>query len=465
MRATSLAVGILLVAALGACGGGSTSSSHGGTSGGGGAMGGRGGSGGAGGSAGGGGTTPGGRGGAGGDAGSGGTAQGGSGGTGGSAGGAAGTGGTAPAITVAGTVLMNMEPLAGVPVTVAGRTLITDAVGRFTAANVTAPYDLTLVLAAQMQIRHYVGVTRADPVISIFRSGGNRTVTFKGALSGGAGFPNPAQHESVLAVITDTWSRGQTLAPTTASYEAIIPLIGPATANATLIVLQYRRDPSGLVVDYTGHAKRTLAIAEGGTFTADFNLADVAERTVSGTISAPAGSSLSMMLRVETQLPIAGAAVAGPSYAVVIPRGMTFTPELTINADIGDGSGVGQTKLISDQITSESFALPPPPMLTAPPNAANPVTRDTEFTWTPSVVDGVSLCAFTIGGWDLRIFTQAARAKLPADVPLPPSSDGQWLVYNQDGTVDELLALPPIAPVRTSARGGSSVTRTLRTGP
>jgi len=469
MRAGSLGVVLLFVVIVGACGGGSSPpGSNGGSSGGsgtGGAQSGRGGSGGAAsGGAGSGGTAEGGRGGSGGDAGStagsGGTAQGGRGGS----GGAAGSGGTAPAIAVTGTVLLNLEPLAGVPVTVAGHTLITDAAGRFTAADVTAPYDLTLVLAAQKQVRSYIGVTRADPVLNIFQSGNNRTVTFRGALSGGAGFPAPAQHQSALALVTDRWTRTQNLDPTGATYEAIFNFVGPATANATLIVLQYRRDTSGLVVDYTGHARRTLAIADTGTFTADLNLAAVTERTVSGTISAPAQSSLSMSLRVETLLPIAGASVAGPSYAVVVPQGLTFTPQLEIAAAASDGSAVGQTKQILDQVTSENFALPQGTTLGAPANAATGVDRDTEFSWTPGF-DGGHVVAFSIGGWDIRVATQGTRARLPADVPVPAGADGQWVVYSQDISVDELVAIPPITPVRSSARGASSVTRTFRTAP
>jgi hypothetical protein len=406
----------------------------------------------------------GGRGGAGGDAGSaagsGGTAQGGRGGSGGSG----GSGGTAPTITVNGTVLMNLDPLAGVPVTVAGRIVITDAAGRFTVADVTAPYDLTLVLAAQMQVRHYVGVTRTDPVLSIFRSGDSRNVTFRGALSGGAGFPNPADHQSTLALVTDRWARSWPFDPTTASYEATFTFIGPATANATLILLQYRRDTSGLVVDYTGYAKRTLAIADTGTFTADLTLAAVTERTVSGTISAPAQSSLLMSLRVETVLPIAGAAVAGPGYAVVVPQGLTFTPQLEISATASDGSFVGQTKQIPDQVTSENFSLPQGTTLVAPANASSNVDRSTEFIWTPGF-DGVHLVAYSIGGWDIRVATQTARARLPPDVPIPPSANGTWVVYSQEGSVDELVAIPPITPVRSSQRGAVSAMRTLRTGP
>jgi hypothetical protein len=74
---------------------------------------------------------------------------------------------------------------------------LTDENGRFVVKAVRPPYWTVLLIGATGSADVWVGLTRADPQFTIeaFDPGSLSQTSFSGTLSGGAGFPLPANQE------------------------------------------------------------------------------------------------------------------------------------------------------------------------------------------------------------------------------------------------------------------------------
>jgi hypothetical protein len=328
---------------------------------------------------------------------------------------------------------------------------------------VTPPYDMTAVVASHKRASSFIGVTRSDVLVVFLTPEGDNTVTFQGAVSGGAGFPNPPDYSAQLSLVTDHVTRRKPFDPQGPSYDVSFSYPGPSASDATLSLLQWKRDASGLPAEYAGHVQKSLTIAGSGTFAVALPLASVTARSVTGSITAPAGfDQLSSSLLVGGFVPFSGAALASTSYGFVIPQGLTPLPVLAVSAAAPDGSAVGLSQQLADTTLQQDYDLPDGATLETPADAATGITDSTPFTFTPGFA-GVYLFAFQVGDWDIRVHSEQPSATLPPGVPLPADADGTWQVLGESGSMDALVSPIPVLPAQT--RDFSSVLRTFHTAP
>jgi len=198
----------------------------------------------------------------------------------------------AATITVSGRVLqLNGSDVAFVSVAIPGQgAALTDAVGNFTIPNVTTPYDIVVALhqSDKTSAIVYRGLTRPDPRLIGFPASGF-TAELSGTVSGGAGFPLPADQETRLGIFTDLTDFGSapTVDPTTGAYSQTVGWGYRPTTSAHFIAFQFRLNGSGQVTSFTGAAKGAFTLTDGGAVVLPITLSPVTTTTISGTYSLP----------------------------------------------------------------------------------------------------------------------------------------------------------------------------------
>lgn len=205
-------------------------------------------------------------------------------------------------ITVSGTLIHQhswsrlTEPAVGWTVVIEGHDeVVTDGVGRFVVAGVQRPYTAIVLDPVEPDVRVTVGLTRADPVLEAGRApaGVQHETDLMGTVTGGAGFPMPAYHMTVVALghaergeLGSLWPSGATGAfgPSTHHWTDVDPL--PITATA----IQWEMDGDLIPIAYPGFGTLTGQLAEGFvTNFASLPMAAVSHLPVSGTIDASPG--------------------------------------------------------------------------------------------------------------------------------------------------------------------------------
>lgn len=203
-------------------------------------------------------------------------------------------------ITVSGTVIgVNLQPVASAPVVItSGSTnfsTTTNASGVFSASGITPPYDATVVTGNQSLI--YKGLTRTDPTLVFlgFSPGVSRSASLSGTVSGGAGFPEPANHVTRTAFGSPEALDNATANTTTAAYNmGTVSWFGPTTTTGNIRALKWLFDGTNLPTDYKGYGEKLgVALSDGGAFTSqNVTMSGVSEATISGSVTLPAGYTL-----------------------------------------------------------------------------------------------------------------------------------------------------------------------------
>lgn len=141
----------------------------------------------------------------------------------------------------------NEYPLAGVAIEVQGQNVQTAADGTFE-VDATTPYDL--VIRGSDGSEAYLGLTRANP--KLYATGqAVRGTTLSGVLSGGVGFPVPANHQAQITArggIVSTFLK-QLNAGSAGAWTSDFPVswIGPTTMNTTVLALQVNQTTNTIV--------------------------------------------------------------------------------------------------------------------------------------------------------------------------------------------------------------------------
>jgi len=198
----------------------------------------------------------------------------------------------AATITVTGRVLqLNGSDVAFLPVAILGQgAALTDANGNFTIPNVTTPYDIVVALhqgdETSAMVHH--GLTRPDPRLVGFPARGF-SAELSGTVSGGSGFPLPADEQTRLGIFTDLTDFGSApvVDPTTGAYAETVGWGYRPTTNAHFVGLEYRLNGSGQVTSFTGAATGSFTLTDGGAVALPITLGPVATTTISGTYSLP----------------------------------------------------------------------------------------------------------------------------------------------------------------------------------
>ena len=208
-----------------------------------------------------------------------------------------------PGITVGGTVRNGLgNVIAGVDVSIGATNATTDANGAFSISNVTAPY--TAIVRPTPTTKHeFVGLTRADPNLVLFGFEGGAPLsgssTVSGTLSGGAGFPNPANH--VTGVIFGNSGDGSGFASLLATqgptYSFSAKWTGSSTQSGTLYALQCKLNPAVVTLcdSFPGWAKKSVTLTNGLPSAGNnLALAAVTESAITANLTLPSGVTLTL---------------------------------------------------------------------------------------------------------------------------------------------------------------------------
>lgn len=390
--------------------------------------------------------------------------------------------GSSATITVSGKVVSALlRPVANAPVVITGLPATTsDANGAFTIAGVTTPYEITVVISATKLGITYRGLTRSDPTLVDFFSSpaAPNSATITGTVSGGAGYPLPANHASSVVFVSTEASGGATPNSGSGAYTLNLGWDGSATINGALHALQLETNAAGMPQTFKGYATKTgVTVSAGGTFASqNLALTSITAGTISGTITVPAtltlGSktlSLAFSSNRSMSLGSEGGTATAFTYNVPIVTGTT----LTVSAMASGGGGLSSATQtgITVGATGVGLSLADVPQLSLPVNSASNVTTTTPFSWT-AVPSAAYLILFNgpAGQPDYIIITGTANATIPdltsLGLGLPKNLGYSWSVFlfGPHASIDAAAGANGFVPVG-DAQNATSASRTFTTAP
>ncbi|HKS16904.1 MAG TPA: hypothetical protein VJU16_06300 [Planctomycetota bacterium] len=282
-----------------------------------------------------------------------------------------------------------------------GAATLTDANGNFTIPNVRVPYDVVIASPSGTTSHTvlYQGLLRPDPRLVAFTEA-RFLATITGAVSGGAGYPEPAGHFSFVQIGTDRGGMGfGQVNRTTGAYGASAEWGFAPSTTAHLTALQFVAG-GGRVQSFTGAATAQFPIRDGQAVVRPVPLLPVETTTIAGAYTYPPGYSfLGVVPAVESvnfsflPLPVdpvdrgtfsvAAPIIAGRSTFVAVEA---FSPSGGLSEIARRGIAPGSKDL--------AIHLPEAPDIIAPPDGATDVDHDTVFLATDFPA-GVCLFQFT----------------------------------------------------------------------
>ena len=361
-----------------------------------------------------------------------------------------------PTQTVSGTVVDDDgQPAPGRTVLIAAvnfdQTVVTDANGAFSVADVPTPYDATIVEASQAI--QYKGLTRPDPSLTAFFLVRNRSAVLTGHFDGGV-FPETSNYKTDFIFaspeVTDSLAD-----PPTGDYSSTISWSGPATTTGTLYALQIRND-GGLPSDYPGYGVLSGVVLEDMQTLPGQNvsLSPVTAGTLSGTVFYPTNYSLfskSLALQAAPFVTLFFVSDFSSdaifSYTTPAISNTTLVVEAAATSDAGEFSATVKTAQ-SANASGVELEIASAPLLTQPANMATGVTAGvTAFSWTIFAGGVYELSASSASGPSVTVITAATTAVLPdlsdAGFLLPTSTVYTWSIVGLAPVQNvDLLAAP-----------------------
>ncbi|GIW35405.1 carboxypeptidase regulatory-like domain-containing protein [Meiothermus sp.] len=302
-------------------------------------------------------------------------------------------------INVSGTVIGTyLQPVASVPVVItsggASFSTTTNASGVFSVSGVTPPYDATVVFEKTALI--YKGLTRTDPTLVFLgvnqNQGAFRKASLSGTVSGGAGFPQPANHVTKTAFGSPEALDSATANTATGAYDmGTVEWFGPTTTTGNIHALQWQFDGTGLPTDYKGYGERlNVALSDGGSFASqNVTMSGVSEATISGSVTLPAGYNLALKYMAvgfadRSLIEVLDDFGSSTNFTYTTPNITGATILMRITAQNAAGTSVITTRPgLAVNATGVSISLPAGSDLSLPPNAATNVNNSTTFSYTP----------------------------------------------------------------------------------
>ena len=388
--------------------------------------------------------------------------------------------GVPTSITVTGKVITYyLLPMSNLPVVITGRpATTTDANGSFTVADVTVPYDVTVV-ASKLSIT-YRGLSRSDPTLeNSFSSGvAPNTATVSGTISGGGGFPPPANRTLSVSISSAEASASAMLNLATGAFSVTPTWAGAATITTILRALQWDKNAAGMPTTYVGYGEKTgVAITSGGTF-AGQNIAMTAlsSQNISGTVTVPAAlilgtKILSLAFPTNGSMSLGTESGTATAFTYVVPSITGTTLSVTAEASSGGATSLAGKAGIAPGTNAIALIIPDPTALSLPVNAAAGVTTTTPFSWTPRPS---AVYVMVIGGAvnqpSYMVITGGNSGTIPdltaLGLGLPKSTLYSWYVttYGPFTNIDAAAAATGYVPQGDLIKSISS-TRTFTTAP
>jgi hypothetical protein len=338
-------------------------------------------------------------------------------------------------VNVTGRVVdFSQRPLPGVPVTIDGTTVATNAQGLFSIAGVEAPYTASLTINQQNgRTVHYgyvfEGLTRVDPTLQVRGGLPNRTADLN-ITAQNADFTDATRS----AIVTYS-SPDLALATNVDSLQSTFPVTswtGPATTTGTAHGLLVRRDGTSStdpIIAYEAHQAAAVAMSDGvdTNVTLDLSADAIPTATVGGNVTVLGGvtdyreNRLFLRFSDGTRMPIIedGEQPDAFSYTVPIVQGATLSLTALDNDGFLPFRSVHRENIAPGQ-TGITLALPNAVTLNSPPNGAV-ITPDTPFVWSGF---GQTATTFVWHLEFLNTFDGMFIITNRTDVTLPEFADG-----------------------------------------
>ena len=226
-----------------------------------------------------------------------------------------GPGTTDVGITVSGKVVWDSVNVKGVTVVIAGQTATTGDNGSFTISNVHVPYTAHVVVPKELAIPNgppataagvssFVGLTTGSPVLTVAAKSNSAVGAVQGAVAGGS--TDAKSTYSVMAGAPlvgfalqtgDVGGGGSNTTPK--SYKVSQAWnVGQTQQIVSVVAIEFRYPEglqafTGIPTTYTSIASSVVALTAGGTSAGNLGtFAPVTTKKISGTITAPAGYSV-----------------------------------------------------------------------------------------------------------------------------------------------------------------------------
>lgn len=363
---------------------------------------------------------------------------------------------TVSSVTVSGTVVDVLgQPLGNVSVKLGSQTTTTASDGSFTLSGTAIPYDITVYSFTDQWADTFIGLTRSDPILQVLGSGGITApvneAEISGTLSGGAGFPNPADTETRVAFgAPDTRGFGSTTlfdaeGPAYPTFPPFtVSWLGSSTVSGRLHALQVTTNASGFPATYQGYGSRDVSFTDGGTFpNQDITLGGaLSTSSLSGQVqNLPMGFELTigslMTLDAETSLTLFSSDPGAPqnfsfltpdlpnSSHTVLAQAFSSSNETVLAWETG----------VAPNASSVTLVLPDaPPQPISPSDGATGVTVDTSFTFDSPIAGAITIMQFSPTGGStgptFNVITSGEVGRVPdlsaEGLGLPAGANYRW---------------------------------------
>ena len=359
-------------------------------------------------------------------------------------------GGAGSVVTVTGKVVgANGQAVASVPVVVSGKASTnTDASGNFSIANVTTPYDISVVNATSKSAIVYKGLTRTDPTLMFFGSspGTSHTGKISGKISGGEFTPNQPVTDVTNVAFVSAATTAYAYATANGQFGAMsLSWYGPTATTGSLYAIQFTAGAGGLPVasGYKGYGVRNgIAVYDGSTLTNQFDtLQSVTTSQFTGTVTVPSGYVIGAEAVYARVAPSAVIdlftdynATTNLSYYTPGIPGATLLLGASATKTGGGGTAITWRDGLAMGATGVSVSIVTPPELSLPVNAATGVDTTVTFTWT-AMTGGAHLVLFLGAGSNpaYYVVTTGTSTTIPNMKPfglgLPSASAYTWQIY------------------------------------
>jgi hypothetical protein len=351
-------------------------------------------------------------------------------------------------ITVSGSVVdIRLRPLAGAKVLVTGLTpVVADPDGHFSISGVKTPYRIAAAVTSTPAAAIYDELT-GDSVALVVPVGSlsaslPRQATVSGTVTGGAGYPEPSDHTSILLFESPETSWSWHPSRTTGAYQMPLTWAGPGATTGTLHALQWQFDSeTRLPTGYAGYGTRTgVTVTDGGTLSGqDIQMSPVSTGSLSGTVTLPAGYALTAKMLsavfVTSLAPVwrlFSDITNATSFAYVTPdlAGASFSVE--VDARAGDAFVTATKGGVSFNATGIPVVLPAAPVLGGLEDGATGVGAGTRVSWS-RMSGAIYLLKIMPGagqGVQYYVFTGDTTATIPdlasLGLRLTPGTAYEW---------------------------------------
>ncbi len=348
------------------------------------------------------------------------------------------------AIDIRGVVVSDQQaPVAGAIVGIPGYGSTTTASdGTFSFAGVFPPYDIGISMPSSGLAVFYKSIRNTTPRLPFhFAPGAKRTAYVSGTVTGGEGYPQPANHYTDVCLDADTnfGAPGSNAPPPGAPanfYGAGLSWGSTPTISATLQGIQYVVDGvTGSTTSYIayGHVDALTLTAEATTTDQVLPLDPVATATLTGTVTLPQGYAVSFRSLKLGCLGLVSDAATDTSFSYATPNVSGAGLALRVSAQDGTDEVSTFRSGLPPDATAVTVDMPSAATPSSPVDGATMVDAGTVFSWSELAgATYVLLLRHTSGDRLLLVFTSDPSTALPdpalVGVPIPRSTMLMWEV-------------------------------------